>query len=252
MSVTGEKGRAPQRVSTALSDIVTGMCAAMAISAALVRQQQTVEGEVIDVSLLDADLALMAPRIAAHAGGLEPTPSDGTDSVLAVYQPFEASDRTIVVAVGNDLMWNRLCDALDFADLATQTDLEDNAGRRARRTEITDRVAERLATRPAHEWLDVLGAVGIPVSLVQSLTEVMKDPQVLAREAVMPVPGSAGDLVSVHSPFRLASIPEPRKERFPRLGEDTRTILATMGFADEEIADLVARGDVEALSEVSR
>jgi crotonobetainyl-CoA:carnitine CoA-transferase CaiB-like acyl-CoA transferase len=80
MSVTGEKGRSPQRVSTALSDIVTGMSAAIAVNAALVRQARTGEGDVIDVSLLDTDLALMAPRIAAYrAGEPEPAPSGGTD-----------------------------------------------------------------------------------------------------------------------------------------------------------------------------
>jgi crotonobetainyl-CoA:carnitine CoA-transferase CaiB-like acyl-CoA transferase len=157
-----------------------------------------------------------------------------------------------VVAVGNDLMWKRLCDALELPELAAQADLDDNAARRVRRTEITDLVAERLATRPAHEWLDVLGAAGIPVSLVQSLSEVLKDPQVLARGSVMPVPGSAGDLVSVRSPFRLASIPEPRNERFPELGEGTRAVLDAMGFSDDEIADLAADGSVELPSEVSR
>jgi crotonobetainyl-CoA:carnitine CoA-transferase CaiB-like acyl-CoA transferase len=101
MSVTGEAGRMPQRVSTALSDVVTGMVAALAIAAALRRKALTGEGTVIDVSLLDVDLALMAPRIASYlAGEPEPRPTGATDSVLAVYQSFNASDRPFVVAVG--------------------------------------------------------------------------------------------------------------------------------------------------------
>jgi crotonobetainyl-CoA:carnitine CoA-transferase CaiB-like acyl-CoA transferase len=250
MSVTGERGRSPQRVSTALSDVVTGMAAAIAINAALVRQCRSGEGETIDVSLLDTDLAMMAPRIASfHAGEPEPAPSGGTDSVLAVYQPFEASDRTIVVAIGNDAMWLRFCAALDLGELAARPELASNAGRSAHRGEITAQVAERLAERPAEEWLRILGAVEVPVSLVQTLSEVVKDPQVLARRSLLPVPGSDGALVSVHSPFRLGSIPEPRNERFPEHGADTAAVLSDLGYSAAEIAELVDAGAVQLATE---
>ncbi|MGA6207413.1 CaiB/BaiF CoA transferase family protein [Nocardia testacea] len=246
MSVTGEAGRSPQRVSTALSDVVTGMCAAVAINAALVRQARTGEGELIDVSLLDTDLALMAPRIAAyHAGEPEPAPSGGTDSVLAVYQSFAASDRSLVVAIGNDAMWQRFCAAVDLPDLAANPDLADNAGRRAHRPLITRVVAERIATRTAAEWLRIFGEIEVPAAPVQSLSEVVRDPQVRARGALMPVPGSGGELVSVHSPFRLASLAR-RNERFPDLGEHTREILLDLGYARDAVAALLETGAVGA------
>lgn len=245
MSVTGEKGGSPQRVSTALSDIVTGMSAVMAINAALVHQQRSGVGEVIDVALLDSDLALMAPRIAAHvAGEPEPAPSGGTDSVLAVYQPFEAADRTIVVAIGNDPMWSRFCAVVGLEELSSQADLTDNAGRRARREDITTQIAARLAERSAHEWLRVLSAADIPVSLVQTLSEVLKDPQVIARQSVLPVPGARGEMASVRSPFRLGSIPEPRNDRFPDLGEHSREVLAFAGYSAEDVDRLVEAGAV--------
>ncbi len=247
MSVTGAKGGSPQRVSTALSDIVTGMAAALAVTAAAVRQRSTGEGELIDVSLLDSDLALMAPRIAAHlAGEPEPAPSGGTDSVLAVYQPFATADRDIVVAIGNDVIWQRFCTAVALPELAADDRLRDNAGRRAHRGDVVAAVAARLAGRTAAHWLDLLHEAGVPASLVQGLSEVTSDPQVVARGAVLPVPGSDARLNGVRSPFRLGSVPEPRNERFPELGEHTIEILRENGFADAEIDDLVDAGAVVA------
>jgi crotonobetainyl-CoA:carnitine CoA-transferase CaiB-like acyl-CoA transferase len=245
MSVTGAKGGSPQRVSTALSDIVTGMCAALAISAAAVRQARTGKGEVVDVSLLDTDLAIMAPRIAAHlAGEAEPAPSGGTDSVLAVYQSFPTADRDIVVAIGNDAMWQRFCLAAGLEDLAADPFYAENTGRQAHRKVIADRVAEKLQQKTAAEWLTLLGEHAVPVSLIQSLSEVVSDPQVLARKALMPVPEGKG-LHSVHSPFRLASQPEPRNERFPELGADTVAILERLGYEPATIGQLVSDGAVE-------
>lgn len=246
MSVTGEKGRSPQRVSTALSDIVAGMSAAIAVNAALVRQATSGRGEIIDVSLLDTDLALMAPRLAAfRAGEPEPAPSGGTDSVLAVYQPFEAADRTIVIAIGNDSMWRRFCGAVDLPDLAADPDLADNAGRRLQRQRVTGAIAERLVTRPAAEWIRILAEAKVPATMVQSLGEVVDDPQVVARGSLLAVPGSGEAMISVRSPFRLAST-AVRNERFPELGEHTVAALSDLGYGAESIEGLLASGAVHA------
>lgn len=245
MSVTGAPGGPPQRVSTALSDIVTGMSAALAISAAVVRQRETGDGELIDVSLLDSDLALLAPRIASYlAGEPEPAPSGGTDSVLAVYQAFPTADRPIVVAVGNDVIWKRFCQAIGLASLAADDRLRDNAGRSAHRGEVVGTVARVLADRPAAHWLGLLHEAGVPASLVQSLSEVTTDRQVVARGSVLPVPGSGGALNGVRSPFRLGSLPDPRNERFPELGEHTVEVLEEWGFDQTEIERLLDAGAV--------
>ncbi|MFJ3421885.1 CaiB/BaiF CoA transferase family protein [Streptomyces sp. NPDC086082] len=246
MSVTGAEGGTPQRVSTALSDIVTGMCAALAISAAAVRQREQGTGDLIDMSLLDCDLALMAPRIAAYlAGAPEPAPSGGTDSVLAVYQTFSAADRELVVAIGNDAMWTRFCHAVGLPHLAADAALADNEGRRRNRDVVVREVGARLRTRCAADWISVLADAQVPCSVVQGLSEVVADAQVIARGALLPVPGTDGRMHTVHSPFRLASIPKARNFPSPGRAAHTTEILSEHGFSDAEIAKLAQSGAVE-------
>ena len=135
MSVTGDDG-VPQRVSTALSDVAAGTVAAFAIAPRWCDSSTTGVGEIVDVALLEADLAFMAPRIASFlAGDPEPRPCGGTDSVVAIYQPLQTSDRPIVVAVGNDRQWQRACAALGLDDAGRRPDAGDQRGppRRPRR-----------------------------------------------------------------------------------------------------------------------
>lgn len=234
--MTGESGGTPQRVSTALSDIVAGMTAAFAVASALVRQQRTGEGELIDVSLLEADLALMAPRIASYlAGEPEPQPSGGTDSVLALYQPFRTADRPIVIAVGNDKMWVRFCEALELEDLARDPGLATNAGRRERRGEIIEKVQECLLRHPAEYWLERLGEAAVPSQVIQSLSEVIEDPQVEARGTIIETEHpTAGTVRTVGSPWRLGANGKQHHHRpAPVLGADTRAILGEVGCTEK-------------------
>lgn len=166
MSVTGDND-VPQRVSTALSDVAAGTVAAFAIAAALVRQQRSGVGEVIDVALLEADLAFMSPRIASYlAGDAEPRPCGGTDSVLAIYQRFETTDRTIVVAIGNERHWERACKALGLQPLYERPELGSNAGRRAHRQEIVDAFQSILGRMTSKEALRLLQDAGVPCALI--------------------------------------------------------------------------------------
>jgi crotonobetainyl-CoA:carnitine CoA-transferase CaiB-like acyl-CoA transferase len=246
MSVTGDNG-IPQRVSTALSDVAAGTVAALAISAALVRQQRTGEGEVIDISLIEADLAFMAPRIASYlAGEPEPQPCGGTDSVVAIYQRFETKDRPIVVALGNDGHWQRACPALGLAHLSEQPDLATNAGRRVRRGEIVEEIQRVFREMTSESALRILQSVGVPCSLINSLSEVVTDPQVSARGAITTqLHPQAGEFRGVNKPWQLASEADGDPATpAPLRGEHGRKILAEIGIEDEQLDDLVEAGVV--------
>jgi len=247
MSVTGAAGGPPQRVSTALSDVVAGMLAAFAISAALVRRARTGAGELIDVALLEGDLALMAPRIAAYAAGEpEPKPSGGTDSVLSVYQPFATADAPIVVAVGNDRMWQRCCAVLGLDALAADPRFATNAARRERRPELIALISERLAREPAAIWLERFRAAGVPCQPVQYLSQVVADPQVQARSVVGDYEHPrAGPYRAVRAPWRLASTGRGPDEPPPALGAHTREVLGEMGLTADDADKLLAAGVID-------
>ncbi|HTK65593.1 MAG TPA: CoA transferase [Pseudonocardia sp.] len=236
MSVTGPSSDSPQRMSTALSDSVAGLIAAYSIAAAVHGQRRTGRGEVIDVSLLDAALFLMAPRIAAYlAGGEEPSPCGATDSVLTPYQSFATADRPIVVAAGNDLMWQRLCTALGDDALVTDPELATTAGRQANRARVISAIAAHLRARPAAAWLALFAEHGIPSSEIRGLSEVVSDPQVEARETIIKADHPmAGPTEMVGPPWRLRSHPD-RSVRLPApgLGEHTGEVLAESGGSVE-------------------
>ena len=246
MSVTGPCGGSPERVSTALSDVVAGMLAAFATTAALLRRERTGLGDIVDVSLLESDLALMAPRLAAFlAGDAEPRPSGGTDSVLAVYQRFETADEPVVVAVGNDRMWVRCCTVVGLPELAKDPGLATNALRRERRDEVVAALAEQLAKRTAAEWVQEFARVGVPCHMVQRLSAVVEDPQVKARSVIGEYQHpSAGRYRAVRAPWRLDSIGRGPDGVPPLLGAHTLEVLREAGFTDEETQGLLKRGIV--------
>jgi len=232
MSVTGESEDSPQRMSTALSDSAAGLIAAFSIVTALHKQRRTGLGDVIDVSLLDSAVFLMAPRIAAYlAGGEEPRPCGATDSVLTPYQSFATSDRPIVVAAGNDLMWQRLCSALGDDELAADPELSTTEGRQLNRARVIKTIASHLRGRSSSEWLARFAERGIPSSAIHGLAEVVGDPQLKARETIITTDHPiAGPTEVVGPPWRLRSSPD-RGIRLPApdLGEHTDEIRQEMG-----------------------
>lgn len=245
MSVTGAAGGSPQRVSAPLSDVAAGTVAAFAIASALVRQQTTGEGEIIDIALLEADLAFMRPRITCvGAGDPEPKPSGGGDSVVAIYQPFETKDLPVVVAIGNDRQWERARAALDLPQWTGAEDLMTNAGRRSRRAEVVAGVQEALAVMTRDEALGVMNNAGIPAAPILFLSEVIEDEHLRARGALVERKARSGEAyLDVAPPWKLASV--DRNDGFvspAEKGAHTREVLQGVGLTAQRIEDLMTEG----------
>lgn len=204
MSITGDPAGPPMKVGVAVSDLIAGLHAAAGILAALHRRSLTGEGACIDVSLLDCQVAGLANVAGSHlVSGAEAARLGNEHPNIVPYQVFHAADGPFVLAVGNDGQWRRCCEALGRPDLAAEERFSTNPSRVRHRAELAAILSEVLARRPRDAWLRELRRVGVPAGPVQTVSEALRDPQVLARgmiQASGPVPLVANPLLREETP----------------------------------------------------
>ncbi len=187
MSITGEKGRDPVRVGASIGDIVAGMYLAQGILAALYDRTATGKGRRIDVSMLDSQVTLLEHAIAlTTVTGKAPGPMGARHPSIAPFETFHASDGLFVIAVGNDVLFEKLCVLLnlpiaDDARFATNPE-------RVRNARLLKRLIEAVTLDNTRSfWVSRLTAAGIPTGPIQSIDQVLRDPQLLARNMVVDV-----------------------------------------------------------------
>ncbi len=226
MAVTGDPAGEPTKVGVAIVDVLTGQNAAIAILAALEARRRTGRGQRVEVALCDSAAAgLINVAQAALVTGREPVRYGNAHPTIVPYQAFQASDRPFVVAVGNDAQWQRLCAALDLADLAGDPRLDSNPGRVEHREAVGERLAGLFAAQPADRWLALLEAAGVPCAAVQSVSEALADPVLRERQAFWTMTGdSFGEVETVASPLRFGATPAALRHPAPALGEHTTEI----------------------------
>ena len=248
MSVTGERdgvpGAGPQKVGVAVADLFTGMYATVAILAALRHRDATGEGQVIDMALLDAQVAMLANLGSQYLVG-ETVPrrmGNGHPSIVP-YQAFEAADGHVILAIGNDAQFARFCALAGHAAWADDARFARNADRVRNRDVLVPLIAAVMRGRERRDWLATLEAAGIPCSPVNGIDEVFADPQVRARGMQVAVDHPDRDaLPLVASPLRLSATPVRYRNAPPTLGQHTDEVLGEFGWSSAEIADLRAQG----------
>jgi crotonobetainyl-CoA:carnitine CoA-transferase CaiB-like acyl-CoA transferase len=247
MSVTGEPDGAPMKVGVAITDLLTGMYAASGILAALAWRERSGRGQHIDLALLDVQVAALANQASNYlATGTPPGRLGNAHPNIVPYQAFDASDGPLVVAVGNDAQFARLCELAGAPALASDPRFATNAQRVRHRGELVPRLAELFRNRPRAAWVEALEAAGVPCGPINDLAQVFDDPQVRHRRMRVEVPHpTAGNVPLVACPLLLSETPVEYHDAPPRLGEHTRYVLRDVaGLGDDEIAALVERGVV--------
>jgi len=241
MSITGlpdgEPGGGPMRAGVAVADLFTGMYASVAILAALYRRERTGEGAHLDHALLDTQLAMLANQAEnALISGEDPPRQGNTHPNIVPYQPFEAADQPIIIAVGNDRQFGRLAEICGHREWASDPRFATNEARVMHRSQIVALVSEAIRAKRAAEWLDQLEAAGIPAGPINSITQALAGVQAQHRRMVRTIAG----IPLVGSPMRLDGERADSDLPPPALGEHTQEVLATLGLEAQDVDRLRA------------
>lgn len=239
MSITGEPGGGALRVGVAVADLFTGLYAAVSIVSALYRREKTGEGAFLDMALFDTQLAMLANQASnALVAGEDPPRQGNTHPNIVPYQPFEAADQPIIIAVGNSRQFARLAQLCGHPEWAADERFATNSARVANRSDMVRLIAECIRTAPAGEWLEKLENAGIPAGPINSVSQALADVQAQHRGMVRMVAG----IPVVGSPVRIDGERADSDLPPPALGEHTGDVLQELGIPPAEIARLRAAG----------
>ena len=220
MSLLGEDGRPPVRVGVSIIDIATGMWSVIAVLAALQERQRTGRGGVVDTSLYETTLGWMTLPISAYlANGEIPRRHGSGIEQIVPYQAFETADGHMMVAAGSDNLFRRLCGAIGRPGLAEEPRFRTNADRVVNRRELVPILSDIFRTAPITVWAERLDAAGIPNSPIQTLDQVVTDPQTAALGIIQQWAGSPA-LSLVGLPLSFDGARPAFAKTAPRLGED--------------------------------
>ncbi len=253
MSITGERddrpGGGPQKVGIAITDVLAGMYASLAITAAIAYRERTGVGQHIDLALLDTSVAFNASQILNYwCSGTIPGRHGNAHPSIVPYQVFRCADREIILAVGNDGQFAAFCLAAERAELADDPRFRTNPDRVRNRLILVPIVEEIMGSRASHEWIPALTAAGVPCGFINHIGEVFEDPQIEHRRLHVEIPHPAGvPCPTVASPMRFSATPIEYHTAPPLLGQHTREVLGgILGLSAAEIAELSAQGVIQA------
>jgi crotonobetainyl-CoA:carnitine CoA-transferase CaiB-like acyl-CoA transferase len=248
MSITGDERSAPLRAGYPVADTISGITAAFAIAAALVRRLRTGEGGFIDVSMLDSALVTMGWVISNFLiAGTEPKPHGNSNFTAAPSGTFRTGEGLINIAANKQEQFEALARVLRRDDLVSDPRFAGREARKLHRAELTAELESALAERPAREWEVQLNSIDVPAGCVASVPEALNSAQVAVRELLQTYPDAPGvgrDVTVVRAGFKLTGGEPEATSPPPQLGEHAEAILSDLGYSSEEIGALRRAGAV--------
>lgn len=210
MSVTGPVGGPAYKAGTSIGDITGGLFALAGISSALYHRERTGVGLRVDVSMLDGQIAILESAVMRYATtGQVPASLGNRHPSITPFEPYDTADRPLVVAVGNDLLFRRLCQALGRTEWATDPRFVTNRDRVAHAVELKELLEEVFRTAPAATWQALLEEAGVPSTLINTVADAVEHPQVQARHMVV----TADGLRMAGNPIKMEAFEDPPTRR---------------------------------------
>ncbi|MFN2129863.1 MAG: CaiB/BaiF CoA transferase family protein, partial [Anaerolineae bacterium] len=248
MSITGPEGGPPVRVGTSVGDITAGHQCAIAILAALWYRERTGRGQVVDMSMVDGLVYILENAIVRYTlSGQIPAPLGTRHPAITPFRAYPTADSWIVIALGNDGLWQTFCEAIGRPDLAADARFQTNALRTQHHEELDALLEPVTRGRTTEEWVALLEAHHLPYSPIQNVDQVVHDPNLRHRGMIAEVnqPGM-GPVEIVGSPFHLSETPGTVRTPAPTLGQHTEEVLReVLGYERERIEELIEIGAVK-------
>jgi crotonobetainyl-CoA:carnitine CoA-transferase CaiB-like acyl-CoA transferase len=249
MSVTGERddlpGGGPQKAGIAITDLMTGMYASVAILAALAHRDRTGVGQWIDACLFDSSVAMMSVIDMNYlVSGVVPGRAGNAHQNIVPYQVFACFDGHVILAVGNDGQFRRFCAIAGRPEWADDARFSTNAARVRHRDTLVPMIAGVVRSRTQRAWLDALESAGVPCGPINRMDQVFADPQVVARGMKLDLPHPlSGTVPQVRMPLRFSETPPASASAPPLLSEHTRVVLRErLGLGDATLERLAGDG----------
>lgn len=241
MSITGDEQSGPQKMGVAITDILTGLYAAIGIQSALLERHISGTGQKLDISLYDTAVSALV-NIGSNylMSGKTPSRLGNEHANIVPYQTFKTRNGEMVIAVGNDRQFKALCDILDEPGLAEHPRYRTNPERVENRTDLARILEKRLLEETTEHWLELCRMRNIPCGPIQHLHDLESDPQLAARN--MFITGEhprAGRIRMIGSPLKLSRTPVSFRSHPPDPGEHTAEILEALGYSNDEIIKLM-------------
>ncbi len=245
MSITGEPGKAPVRIGSSIGDIVGGMFLCIGVVSALYDRTITGKGQKVDVAMLDGQIAVLENAIARYSlTGEIPGPLGSRHPSITPFEAFKTKDSWVVIACGNQDIWERFCRVSNREDLLKDPDFSTNELRTSNYQKIKPIMDSLIGQKTTGQWLELLEKNGVPASPINTIDKIIDDPQVKARKMIMNVlqPGM-GELHVAGNPVKMSRmLEETVSGNAPRLGQHTDLLLKSyLGYDEDRINALRER-----------